>query len=261
MQGEVVVISNSLSVLLSRCSVSESGLHFEQKDTLMSKPIMLFLNGESGTGKSFFKENIVPAGTFHNLISATTRGIRADETDGVSYYFRDEAWFDAERSAGNLATYLFVNEYLWKPGDKKWLYGLPTDEIYKHIGENLIYDVIQPRYTRELIDWFKKHKLDKMYDFRVAWFTTYDADNFAVAVERACMKNDMTVRRQNTCNMTDFENAGITPDYITRPRDNKPNMNLIDTVRHVEKRSQSTVPMITPFVRTKFLQRDKQYGA
>ena len=221
----------------------------------MSKPIMLFLNGESGTGKSFFKENIVPAGTFHNLVSATTRGIRADETDGVSYYFRDEEWFDAERTAGNLATYLFVNESLWQPGDKKWLYGVPTNEIYNHIGENLIYDVIQPRYTRELIDWFKKHNLDKMYDFRVAWFTTYDLDNFAVANARACMKDDMTVRRQNTCNMADFDRAQITPDYITRPRDGKPNMDLINTVRHVNPKHYTTVPQVTQFHRTNLLQR------
>ena len=228
----------------------------------MSKPIMLFFNGESGTGKSFFKENMVPIGTFHNLISATTRGKRADETDGVSYYFRDENWFEKEKAAGNLATYLFVNESFWNPGDKKWLYGLPASEIYAHLGENLIYDVIQPRYTRELIDWFKKHKLDTMYDFRVAWFTTYELDNFAIARERACMQNDLAVRQQNTCNINDFTNAGITPDYITRPRDNKPNMDLINFVRHAAgMRIYSQLPVITPNIRTHLLDKEKQYGA
>lgn len=194
---------------------------------------MLFLNGESGTGKTFFKDNVVPSGAFYNLVSATTRGRRADEVDGVSYHFRDENWFENERANDRLATYLFVNEPFWKPGDKKWLYGVPASEIYSHLGQNLIYDVIEPRYTRELIDWFKKHKLDTMYDFRVAWFTTYELDNFAIARERACMQNDLAVRQKNTCSAADFRAVGIEPDYITRPRDNRANPDLIKMVRSV----------------------------
>lgn len=222
----------------------------------MSKKIMLFLNGESGTGKTFFKENIVPAGAFHKLVSATTRGIRADETDGVSYYFRDEQWFDNARANDQLATYLFVNEYFWQPGDKKWLYGIPVSEIYNHIGENLIYDVIQPRYTRELMDWFKKHHLDNMYEFYTAWFTTYELDNFAVARKRACMKNDVLVRQKNTCNQNDFANAQITPDYITRPRDGKPNTDLIKMVRSVPGMiGTPCIPKIPTITKTNLLQR------
>ncbi len=223
----------------------------------MAKKILLFLNGESGTGKSFFKENIVPQGAFHNLISATTRGIRKDEVDGVSYYFRDQDWFDSAKENGKLATYLFVNESFWKPGDKKWLYGIPTDEIYAHLGENLIYDVIQPRYTRELIDWFKKHHLDEMYEFHVAWFTTQEQDNFAIARERAVMKNDIAVRQQNTCNLDDFADSGITPNYITYPRDNKPNMDLIKMARQVYAPIGASVPRVKLFPRTNWLGKQR----
>ncbi len=194
---------------------------------------MLFLNGDSGTGKTFFKDNVVPSGAFYNLVSATTRGRRANEVDGVSYYFRDEDWFENERANDRLATYLFVNESFWKPGDKKWLYGVPASEIYSHLGQNLIYDVIEPRYTRELIDWFKKHHLDNMYDFRVAWFSTLKLDNMAIVRERACMQNDLAVRQKNTCSAADFRAVGIEPDYITRPRDNRANPDLIKMVRSV----------------------------
>ncbi len=226
----------------------------------MSKKILLFLNGAPGTGKTFFKKNIVPEGMFYNLISATTRDKRPDEVDGMSYHFRNEEWFERERAKGNLATYLFVNEALWQPGERKWLYGVPTSEIYGALGQNLIYDVIQPRYTRELIDWFKTHHLDEMYDFYVAWFVSETVDNMATAQERAVMKNDMVVRRQNTCNMGDFHAAGIKPDFITRPRDNKPNMNLFNFVRHTAgMRIYSQLPVITPNIRTYLLRPEKQY--
>ena len=220
----------------------------------MSKPIMLFLNGESGTGKTFFKENIVPSGAFYNLISATTRGRRPDEVDGVSYYFRDEDWFENERANDRLATYLFVNESFWKPGDKKWLYGVPANEIYSHIGQNLIYDVIEPRYTREMIDWFKSHHLDNMYDFRVAWFSTLKLDNMAIARDRAVMQNDLAVRQKNTCNAADFRAAGIKPDYITHPRDNRANPDLIKMVRSVPGMI-TNVKTVLPIHRSRLLQR------
>ena len=228
----------------------------------MSKKILLILNGESGTGKTFFKENIVPHGTFYNLVSATNRNMRAEDIDGVTYHFHDEQWFERERAAGKLATYLFVNEALWQPGERKWLYGVPTSEIYGALGQNLIYDVIQPRYTRELIDWFKAHHLDEMYDFYVAWFLTETIDNMEIAKQRAGMKNDMAVRRQNTCNAADFAAAGIKPDFITRPRDNKPNIDLINFVRHTAGiRVYSFAPIIKPISRTYLLHPDKQYAA
>ncbi len=192
----------------------------------MSKNILLFCNGLSGTGKTTFINNYAIPNGFHNLISATTRARRAEEVDGISYYFRDEKYFETEK----FATYLWVNRAFWQPGDKKWLYGIPEFEIKNHIGQNMVYDVIQPRYTRELMDWFTAHKLDAQYEFRVAWFKTQDQDNFAIARDRACMKNDLTVRQQNTCTMRDFVDANIRPDYVTMPRDDKPNLDLIRLV-------------------------------
>lgn len=191
------------------------------------KNTLLFCNGLSGTGKTYFIENIVPKGAFYKLISATTRAKRDGEQDGVAYYFRDEKYFETEK----FATHLWVNEAFWQPGEAKWLYGIPEFEVNNHIGENLIYDVIQPRYTRELMDWFVLHNLDKQYDFKVAFFTTQEIDNFAVARERAVMNNDIDVRRANTCTMADFQKAGVKIDYITMPRDNKPNPDLIRLVQ------------------------------
>lgn len=195
----------------------------------MSKNILLFCNGLSGTGKTYFIENIVPQNTFHNLVSATTRPMRDGESEGVQYYFRDEQYFDNEK----FATYLFVNRAFWKPGEPKWLYGIPEFEIYNNLGKNLIYDVIQPCYTRELMDWFISHKLIEKYDFRVAWFTT-KIDNFEIAKQRATMPNDLDVRRKNTCSRQDFIDANVNIDYITMPRDNQPNIDLIKLVQSAQ---------------------------
>ena len=198
----------------------------------MDKKILLFCNGLSGTGKTTFIEKYAIASGFHNLISATTRPPRDGEVDGVSYYFRDDAYF-ADRK--KFATYLFVNENSWKPGDKKWLYGIPEFEVKNHIGQNLVYDVIQPRYTRDLMNWFIARKLNEKYDFRVAYFTT-NQDNFDIARMRASMKNDITVRRTNTCTLGDFHRAGVKIDFITRPRDEMPSINLIRLVERVAGR-------------------------
>ena len=192
----------------------------------MAKNILLFCNGLSGTGKTYFIENVVPKGAFHNLISATTRAKRAEETDGVSYYFRDEKYFETEK----FATHLFVNESFWKPGEPKWLYGIPEFEIEKNLGKNLIYDVIQPRYTRELMDWFVARELDAQYEFKVAYFTTKQ-DNFEIAKQRAAMPNDLAVRQKNTCTWDDFKAANVNVDYLTMPRDNLPNADLIKLVQ------------------------------
>lgn len=173
------------------------------------KPTVLFCTGLSGTGKTYFIKNILPGGAFYNLKSATTRPMRDGEADGREYYFRDEKYFENE----NFATKLFVNEQFWKPGQPKWLYGVPEFEIKQNWGANFTYDVIQPCYVRQMIDWFNKKDLTREYDFRVAWFVPV-TDNFYTAEKRQNMPNDLDVRRANTCNAEDFKNANLKIDHI-----------------------------------------------
>lgn len=174
----------------------------------MKKNTVLFCTGLSGTGKTYFIKNILPAGVFYNLKSATTRPMRENEMDGREYYFRDEHYFETKK----FATYLFVNEQFWKSGVPKWLYGVPEFEIYDHIGQNLTYDVIQPRYVRQMIDWFTARKLDREYNFRILWFQPSETGN-AVVQKRQNMPNDLEVRQQNTCNTSDFRNAKLHPNH------------------------------------------------
>ena len=175
------------------------------------KNTVLFCTGLSGSGKSYFIQNVLPLNAFYNLKSATTRPMRQGEKNGREYYFRDENYFENE----HFATKLWVNEAFWKPGVPKWMYGVPEFEIFDHIGQNFTYDVIQPKYVRQMIDWFKAKKLDSIYDFKIVWFLPMtNAKN--IVKNRQNMPDDIKVRQTNTCNSRDFAQAGLMPDFTIR---------------------------------------------
>lgn len=175
------------------------------------KNTVLFCTGESGSGKSYFIKNVLLDGSFYNLKSATTRPMREGEKDGREYYFRDEAYFDMEK----FATTLFVNEQFWEPGKPKWLYGVPEFEIFDNLGANFTYDVIQPKYVRQMIDWFCKKNLTKYYGFKILWFQPVDNAE-SIIKDRQNMPDDSKVRKENTCNIKDFENARLKPDFVIK---------------------------------------------
>ncbi len=180
------------------------------------KNTVLFCTGLSGSGKTYFTEHMLPTGVFYRLKSAATRPMRDGESEGKPYYFRDEAYFDT----AHLATRLFVNEEFWTPGTPKWLYGVPEFEIMDNIGANFVYDVIQPKYVRQMIDWFRAHKLDNTYQFKTLYFLSPE-NNFQIAAKRANMPNDMAVRKNNTCDPIDFLRAGVRVDYMVKSSANE----------------------------------------
>lgn len=178
------------------------------------KKTLLFCTGESGSGKSYFIENRLPEGLFYKLKSATTRAKRPSEVDGQDYYFRDEKYFNETK----LATFLWVNQSFCESGSEKrpkWIYGVPEFEIYDHLGSNLIYDVIQPRYVRDMINWFKAHKLNKEYEFKTLYFLPSTVSK-SIVKKRANMPDDEQVRAQNTCTPLDFLEAGLDIDFMIK---------------------------------------------
>jgi len=172
------------------------------------KNCVLFCTGESGSGKSYFIKNFLSPEAFHSLKQATTREKREYEQDGREYYFRTEDYFDTEK----LVTKLWVNEKIWKPGDKKWLYGVPEFEVWDNLGFNFAYDVIEPKYVRQMIDWFKKKRLNYFYDFKVLFFQP-NPNKQKIVESRQNMPNDVLIRKMNTCTMKDFCAVHLSPDY------------------------------------------------
>jgi hypothetical protein len=200
------------------------------------KKTLLFCNGISCSGKSHFIRKTLPSGLFYNLRSATTRPMRKKESEGNPYFFRTEEYFQTTP----LATHLWVNRAFWTPEKPKWLYGIPETEIFEHIGENMVYDVIQPQYTRQLIDWFKKQGLDKEYDFKIAYFLSPD-NSLQKAAERANMPDDLLVRQTNTCNPIDFYDAGLSVDFILSPRAGIISKDLLRYIDRVKKQQSQKV--------------------
>jgi hypothetical protein len=172
----------------------------------MVNNILLFLCGESGCGKEYFFDNIMPAELFLKLISMTTRDKRDYEKDGAHYHFVSEEQF----YGSSRATTLFVNEKFWKPGERKWLYGVPEYEFENKLGKNIAYDVIEPKYAAQLINWViaKNYK----YDPVILHFQK-PGNNLDIAAGRANMANDVAVRTANTCTLADFWRAGLKPTY------------------------------------------------
>ncbi len=176
------------------------------------KNTVLFCAGLSGSGKTYYIKNTLPDGLFYNLKSATTRDMRAGEVEGREYYFRDEEYFNNTP----LVTRLWVNRDFWKPGERKWMYGVPESEVIPNLGRNFVYDVIEPKYVRQMIDWFNMHGLNSFYGYKIAWFVP-PRNNFEIAAARATMPNDAAVRHANTCDIEDFLAADLRPDYILQP--------------------------------------------
>jgi guanylate kinase len=175
--------------------------------------ILYILLGESGSGKDWFYENVLTPVGVKNLVSATTRGKRDGEEEGVQYYFRDENYF---ANPDDFATHLWPNKAQWMQDNSvpKWLYGLETKEIKKHsnAGHNMAYNVIEPRYALELLNYFTTADLHKTYKFVLLYFKK-PGNNLEIAAGRANMKNDVEVRKNNTCNLSDFKALKLTPDY------------------------------------------------
>ena len=176
------------------------------------KNTVLFCAGLSGSGKTYYIKNTLPDGLFYNLKSATTRDMRAGEVEGREYYFRDEEYFNNTP----LVTRLWVNRDFWKPGERKWMYGVPESEVIPNLGRNFVYDDIEPKYVRQMIDWFNMHGLDSSYVYKIAWFVP-PKNNFEIASARATMPNDMAVRRANTCDIEDFLEVDLRPDFMLCP--------------------------------------------
>ncbi len=177
----------------------------------MEKHLLLLCTGLSGSGKTTFIKTYLPSDKFYNLKSITTRKPRENELYGANYYFESESEFESEPKVTNL----WVNQEIWNPGMPKWQYGVPECEVYAHIGYNLVYDVIQPMYARQMIDWFNNNNLDKIYTYCVLYFIP-PQNQSKIVQERSNMPNDAQVRKMNTCDPIDFLRVGLTPDFMVK---------------------------------------------
>jgi len=95
-------------------------------------PLLIVISGPSGVGKDSVLEEMKSRGLpFHFVITATTRSPRAEETDGVDYFFLSQDEFAKMIDEGELLEYAVVYQ------DYK---GIPKSQVRKALasGKNVI---------------------------------------------------------------------------------------------------------------------------
>lgn len=101
-------------------------------DLLKPEPLLIVLSGPSGVGKDVtlqaLKKRNIP---LHFVVTATTREARAEETQGVDYFFYSKEEFQAMIDANELLEYAIVYD------DYK---GIPKEQVRKAMQSGL--DVI-----------------------------------------------------------------------------------------------------------------------
>lgn len=91
---------------------------------------LLVISGPSGVGKTEVSIALRKLGDFYvKSVSATTRGIRVTETEGVDYFFVSNEKFEEMRNSGDLLETTFYN------GNH---YGTPKKFVEKVVGEGKV---------------------------------------------------------------------------------------------------------------------------
>ncbi len=101
----------------------------------MNKRGLLFIiSGPAGSGKGTIVSRVRELAPFDFSVSATTRGPRPGEIDGVHYYFMTKADFEAKIEAGEMLEHAeYVGNY----------YGTPKKAVDDALaaGKNIILDI------------------------------------------------------------------------------------------------------------------------
>lgn len=100
----------------------------------MGKGVLLIISGPSGSGKGTIVERLVSERGYSVSISATTRGPRPNEKNGVHYFFRTVDEFEKMIEKGELLEHArFCDNYYGTP--KKYV----EDQI--QAGNNIILEI------------------------------------------------------------------------------------------------------------------------
>lgn len=113
------------------------------------KPIIFTITGPSCSGKSTLEKLMVERLGFENVISHTTRQIRAGEVDGVNYYYITKDEFEDAAEDGDFIETVEFNDHN---------YGVSSAEIQRVASKNKpIVIVVEPEGMFQINDYATKH--------------------------------------------------------------------------------------------------------
>ena len=114
---------------------------------------MIILIGASSSGKSTIEQEVDKRGICNKLTSHTTRPMRANEVEGVDYYFTNK---DDFLKMENNNEFIEERVYLTKYG--YWEYGLSKKEVDDNLNGIVVLDLDG---ARELEEYIKRQHPDE----------------------------------------------------------------------------------------------------
>jgi guanylate kinase len=148
-------------------------------------PLLIVISGPSGVGKDTVIEEMKTRGLpFHFVITATTRPARADETDGVDYFFLTQDEFARMIDEGELLEYAVVyKDYKGIPksqvrealaSGKHVIMRIDVQgaETVRKLAKDALLIFLTPQNEEELINRLKKRKTETKESLKLRIATT-----------------------------------------------------------------------------------------
>ena len=159
---------------------------------------MLVLIGKSASGKTTIAQELVKKHGFHSIVTYTTRPMRNDEIQDVTYHFISNEDFEQKIEDG-----LFAE---WKKYDTvhgTWYYGTAIEDIKNADKDSVI--ILTPQGIRDLKNLSIKN-MTVLYIY---------SNNFTIEhrLEKRGDKGEEICRRMST-DAVDFKNAELLADKI-----------------------------------------------
>lgn len=162
------------------------GKSAEQPFSIQSpNPLLIVISGPSGVGKDSVLEVMKARGLpFHFVITATTRTPRADEVDGVDYFFLSQDEFARMIDEGELLEYAVVyKEYKGIPksqvrealaSGKNVIMRIDVQgaETIRKLAEDALLIFLTPQNEEELINRLKKRNTETKESLKLRIATT-----------------------------------------------------------------------------------------
>lgn len=161
---------------------------------------IILLIGESGSGKSFTEGKICQSfpDQYRNVISHTSRDIRAGEADGISYHYKTAAWM--KRNKDKFAE---INEYHGN------FYGVSIDELF--LDHRTPVAVVEPKGAADIEMWANRNGI-RTFIVRFLIDNEMRRENI---LERDGTDDAFFKRKQSDKAMSEiFLECGLTPNLL-----------------------------------------------
>lgn len=189
---------------------------------------MIFcLLGKSASGKDTILNQVIKNGIVENIISTTTRPMRSNETEGISYHFVTKKEFLDKMTSGD---FLETTRYDVAVNDDTWYYGIDGTKL--DMNKNYI-TIVNPDGFRQI-----KAKIGSENVVGIL-VVADDKERLIRSLMRDSNVNCLEVCRRFLADYEDFKNVENEVKYIIKNRDLQQSVNIVNKIIEKELRLKS----------------------